>query len=790
MEHIIFHDKRRRITSRFVILLVVVVILSVATATLADSVPEDLEQLDFAHGLFQRGIYDMAIAEYKNMIASFPQSTHLPEAYFGIAESLFSSELYEQAVAEYEHYLQTFPEGTKTAISKLRIGQALFFLEDYDKALQCLTDIKRRDLSRELAQLLYFYIGKVYKAQKDNDNAIKYFTKVSSISKKGAYTSAAFFESGEIFSEDADYEEAFSYYVKSYNSAIADEMRSQALYKQAEMRFSSKDYSAAAEIFEQVTAEYPNCNIVQDALANLFLSLFNLEEHRKVVAVYEDNYKLIAEDQRFFAIYYVVANSYAKLTEYDQSLLLLTKALSLKSLSADQKHKALLSKVNVLMERGQFTEVLDVLNTQLKDASSNLDQIAFMKAEAHYELQDFPAAFACYKQIVDDFPESIFADEALYGMGYTRYSAGKSREAIKLFLQYFQEGKDELKRRQALYRTLAMETELGLTKEAIEHCEIFLSTFEDSIFNENVMFQLGSLYSKEKNFEQAISVFQQFVCEFENSKKLQQAYFLLAYNSQLSNNVEQALEYYRKVTAGELLYPSLKNIAFIYLQREKDDQAAAEALSRIISEFEDNDLRIDVYLWLVRHYLATTKFGDALRILASAREKEGAENRKEELAYLQGEVYRSMGNCKKAIREYDIVLASTEDDTYSAASHINKGLCLVATEDYKGAESELETAIREYPEDNTVTMRARFELADLKKRTGSLNEACRFYMLVAILYQDSHYCPEALYRAGEIFEELNKHREARKAYQEIVDQYKISPQFERAQVKLREINEE
>jgi TolA-binding protein len=766
----------------------VTVLSSYHTAGATEAMTEDAEQLDFAHGLFQRGLYDMAIIEYNNMIASFPESTRLEEAHFGIAESLFFSKSYTEAITHYKQHLEEFPKGDKAAVSKLRIGQSLFLLDDYDTALEYFTDIKKKDLPDNLVQILYLYTGKTYKAKDDRFNAFKYFNKVRDVAKKGAYTAAAFFEAGDMLANHAMYQQAFGYYAQAYDSATTGDMKSLALYKQAEMHFSSKKYAAAAEIFKRVVQEHAGHDIAKEALANRLLSLFNIDEHEEVTTAYQEHKDLLEKNSKFFNSYYAVASAYAALANHDKSLVLLDTILGFSALKPEDRHKTLLKKAGVLLDAKRFGEVVAVVDAQLTDASQDIDRIAFLEAEAHYELKDFDAAFVSYKRIIDEVPDSIFADEALYGMGFAQYAAGNHQKAIEIFLTYFQKGKDEAKRRQALYRVLVMETKLGLTEAAIEHCQTFLATFKETHLAENVLFQLGSLHSKAKDFPKATSVFKQFIDEFKESQRLPEAHFLLAYNAQLSNNMDEAVAYYQEVPPEkkELFYPSLKNTAFIHLQRD-NDAAAAETLNRIITEFEDNDLRIDIYIWLARHYVDTKAFDDALHILATAESKKKKEVRgkREEMAYLKAEAYRNTDEYKKAIQHYDSVLSFGEESIYAAASHIGKGLCLVALEDYANAGSEFETAIREYPEDNTITMRARFELANIKQHAGELNEACRFYMLVAVLYQDEHYCPEALYRAGELFEKLEKQNEAQKAYEEIIDRYKKSPRFKNAKAKLR-----
>jgi TolA-binding protein len=114
---------------------------------------------------------------------------------------------------------------------------------------------------------------------------------------------------------------------------------------------------------------------------------------------------------------------------------------------------------------------------------------------------------------------------------------------------------------------------------------------------------------------------------------------------------------------------------------------------------------------------------------------------------------------------------------------------LISLKDLDAAREEFETAILENPDDSTVTIRARFEMAHLEKMSGDPEKASKLYMLVAILYNDKYYCSEALFRAGEIFAERGNKEKAVKTFQEIVNTYKDSHVFEKAKEKLKVLNE-
>ena len=151
-----------------------------------------LEQLDFATGLFQRGMYQMAIDEYKRFIDSFPQSEYLEDAYFGIAESHYFLKEYDTAIKEYNQYMGKFPSGDKALTAELRIGEAFFFTERLDDAIKQFQFIKKEGLGKGKLQALYFYTGKAYRAKGNIEKAIELLNMAVGTADKGEYTFHSF----------------------------------------------------------------------------------------------------------------------------------------------------------------------------------------------------------------------------------------------------------------------------------------------------------------------------------------------------------------------------------------------------------------------------------------------------------------------------------------------------------------------------------------------------------------------------------------------------------------------
>ncbi|MFC1808168.1 tetratricopeptide repeat protein [Candidatus Omnitrophota bacterium] len=760
-----------------------------------ENLTKEIEQLDFANGLFERELYGMAISEFKNFIKLYAASESLHRARFGIAESLFFLKKYDEAITAYEDYIKEFSSGENINMSNLRIAQIFSEKKEFDKALEHFKAIKEDTLDADYKQMLFFYKAKTYNSMDDNDRAIVFFEKAAGVKPGGQYTVYSFIEIGDIHFERSDYRRAVEYYTRAYkDSGASAEHKYVSLYKKGEVQFKDADFKDSAKTFTQLLAEYPDRNLSKDALVNLLLSYFNMSRYDDVILVFDKNKKLLEENGLFFEPYYIVASSYSERSRYKDALSALDKILTFASLKNEDRHRALLKKTKVLLRSNRFSEMIALADNEFKDSKDDLDYIAFLRAEAYYGLQDYEKAYMFYEKIRTDFLKSDLYDTALYSMAYAKYSLNKNNEALSLFIRYFKEGKDSKKRQESLFKALLIEVESGLLEDAIRHSNTFISTFKGNPLNENILFQLGSLYSKQKDYQEASRVFRQFIQDYDASPRHLEARFLLAYNLQLLGKQDEALGYYAKILTesnqGKLYYPALKNTALIYLDKE-DDKKAAEILDRIITEFQENDLDIDSYIWLAKHYIDTKRFKDALKVLQRSESNKGFKERSKEIAYFKAESYRETSNFEDAIRHYDIVLSEEGDSAgIKAPSHIGKGLSLVEMKDFDKARLEFDKALLEEPDNNTVTMKARFEIANIEDLKNNLDEAARLYMLVAVLYSNDHYCPKALFRAGRIFEELNRKDEALKAYGEIVNSYKKSHLYEDTKKRIKILRED
>lgn len=781
------------LTRKYAILKIIVLLSSsiyMSSLCHAEADSQQLEQLDFANGLFKRGMYDMAINEYKSFINVFPKSELIDEAYFGIAESFFFQKLYPEAMDEYKKYLKAFPNGKTVDIANLRIAQTLFFTKQFEEALDYFNMVDEEKLDKNFKQIFYFYIGMTYKDKGNKKGAIELFEKAVSVQDAGEYTAYAFIELGDFFYADKEYEKAAGYYDSAYKSAESSKTKSIALHKKGEAKFLRNDFNAAEETFKMILDNFSDEEIAPNAFCNYLTSYFNMGEYEAVIKEYDankSNPKFIVDNGKSFDAYYITASAYLEESDYEQALVLLDKLMSMKWITPDHRKRTFLKKLDVYLRARRFDDVLMLTSKEMADPKGDIGHALFMQAEAHHGMGNYSEAVSLYKSVIKDYSFSPFADSSLFSIAFSYKALGDEKKSIDAFINYFENGKDKQKREDALYNAILIEIKLAMLQNAAKHCKIFLDKYKTSPNHEKILFRLGSIYLGTKDFENAAKSFNEYVTTYKQSKRLDEAYFQLGYSYQLAGKHNEALKYYAKVQKAndvKLYYSALKNTALTYLGQGYNGNAA-KVLHKIIVEFKDNDLDIDIYYWLVKYYIDNGVFNEALFIINKMEKMPKAQSLASNLEYFKGEVFRGAKNYEKAIRHYDNAIAKKTDSAILGASMIAKGVCYAQLKDYEKAKAQFAEAISENPEDNTVTMVARFETANIEKANGNLDGANKLYMLVAILYNNPQYCSEALLNAGEIFEKQNKKIDAYKAYNEIVTKYPKTSAWQKAKQRIQ-----
>ena len=189
MEHFIFHNKRRKgiscfLVPSFLLKELIVFLFFTATFCFTFSVYADFgaqDQLDFADGLFAREMHGMAISEYEKFIVNYPEHPEVAKANFMIGESLFYLGKYVEAEEKYKEYLEKFPGGSNILRVKINIAICDIELKNYSKVIKETSELIEIDLSPEeksevsfLSGMANLSLGNKEEAKKKLEDAVQF----------------------------------------------------------------------------------------------------------------------------------------------------------------------------------------------------------------------------------------------------------------------------------------------------------------------------------------------------------------------------------------------------------------------------------------------------------------------------------------------------------------------------------------------------------------------------------------------------------------------------------------
>ena len=754
----------------------------------AQESPKETEQLDFAQGLLSRGLYDMAIAQYQKFITDYPHSPSLQEAYLSLGESYFLSQDFNKAVDTFNQFNQLYPNSEQISVSLLRLGQIDIQQKKYDDAIKEFTSIDtEKQLKGPMLQSFDYYTAQAYLGKSDTASALAYFQKAVEVQGASDYTANALDEMGKIDVSNEQYAPAMDAYTRAMPLAGDDTLKGELTYRIAEVSFLSGQYPDAIKGFEQVLEKYSSLGFDQDALANMLLAYFNLGQFDQLLNAYQQKAAQIKDDDTFFATHYAAVLAYIELKKYDEANKLLDRILGFTDLKPQEKAKVFIKKSDILIREKKFKEGLGLLNTYSSQLTADTDENLFLEAQAYYGLGDFDRAFTFFENVYLNFPNSRFFSAALLGQAHARKATGRFKEAELLFLKYADDQPVSDPKDEALYDAVMMAQKAGDISGTINTAKEYLKTFPKGDKYSEILFILGENFDKNNQPQDAVDLLQGYLAGSKTPQRPNAAYFLLGFNEELLGHSDLALAAYKQVDQhkdnGEFYAAALKNLAIIYMGQKDFDQAS-QYFDRFISQAGPNDLQLKTYIWVCNEYLKKLKYDDVLRI-ANQAEKHFHLQDLMEIKYFKAEALRAQGSCDEAVKDYGFVISSTTKNAFTGSAHIGNGLCLEKTNRFDEAKQEFQRSLDENADDYTVTVHARFEMANLDVIQGNFNDALKLYLLVATIYDDPHFCSESLLQAAKIFERFGKKTEALKLYAEILVKYKTSPAARTAQERVR-----
>lgn len=372
---------------------------------------------------------------------------------------------------------------------------------------------------------------------------------------------------------------------------------------------------------------------------------------------------------------------------------------------------------------------------QFKDAT------LFWLGETYLKGLDYKKALENYEQLIKAYPNSAYAPQAHYSIGWV----------------YFEQGSFEKSRAKL---------------------QEFLKKYPTHELSEDVSFKLGEIEYNLKDHEKAIEYFQKYVRTFPNSTRHAESYFYIAEAYYYLDDALTANTYYAKVSEmaydNKLSLMAKVSLGWGYLKLKKYG-LAKQYFEEALKFSKDKGLVAeDVYLGQATLFYEAEEFANALEAYSELIKNFPNSKR-------IAEAYLGKANMLYQMRQYDAaVTAYQEAIDKSSADNVkneliekaNFGLAWTYLKRGQIDESvKIFNQIKDKTENRTVKISAMTQIADAYQDYNDLEKAVEVYDQILRRYADSPYADYVQYRLGVALLKMGKIDSSILSFQSVLNNF-------------------
>ncbi len=194
-------------------------------------------------------------------------------------------------------------------------------------------------------------------------------------------------------------------------------------YAQGQLDFATKEYKAAIENYQQVIDKYPFSPYAEDAEMKIGLAYYQQKDYAEAIGALDDFQRMHPTSKNLELVTYYIGLSY-----YDQ----------IGREDQDQgKTEAALKRFQELEERFPEGDFAELAHDKILVCREMLARNEMIVGNYYYKRANFRAAESRFAELLQKYPETPVAPDALYELGVSlekegkRYSAAQAFAAVK-----------------------------------------------------------------------------------------------------------------------------------------------------------------------------------------------------------------------------------------------------------------------------------------------------------------------------------------------------------------------
>ena len=543
---------------------------------------KEISKFQYAKLSYELGYQDEALNSLSSFLADYPSSNYNTEARDLMVMVLANTNNYKDAMSLMEG-LSNPSANSKKMYPRILFGRATELINDgrLQEADALLDKAMKDPNNAEILPLVNFWKGELAYRTDKLDNAIKHYN---------AYLDAGAPASGEANANSIRYNLGYSYLRK-------------------------ENYPAALKFFEQV-GKNPALNsdaLTQDAYIRSADCYFMSRDYSRAKAMYDNVIKLSwpAEDYATFQVAMIagVRSSSEKIS--------LMNTMARKFPTSSLVGDANMEIANAYLADERFREAIAPLNNVLKLATNNSlkPQAQLKLGIANYNLNNNREALTQYKNLVQAYPNSPEAGEALENIKSIYVEDGKPEEYANYMRQM---GRPlDVSTEDSLSWSVALtQYQSGNTNAALTAFNNYIQRFPGGAYSLDANFYRGEIYYDRKDWNNALSGYNAVAEKAPNrfaEKAILQAARIYFFEQK---NYTQAESYYaqlKQIASGqENRLEAMRGLLRCQYQLQKWDQAVENANELVTLKGSSSDDKALANMAIAKSYQVNGQYDLAI----------------------------------------------------------------------------------------------------------------------------------------------------------------------------------
>lgn len=757
---------------RAVVLVALLLVVASAMADLGEK-----EQIQFADGIFVRGIYDMAIQEYEAFIQAFPESTRREVAYYRIGESHRKLRDPDAARKAYQQVFSLFPKGEYGQRAGLRLGEMLLDGGHHEAAVTVLSRLVETATRKDIAASGAYFLGHSLLKRGMKAEAEKAFEKVvETYPDEDVYCVACLALGGLYAKQEGRHERAAELLRKAAANPATDRAGAEALFQLAVVHFRRKSFVKSAEAYALLVARYPKDTRATESVLQGAWAYHHSGLYAKALQIAEGVFtvKPGPAGKKRAEWLYLKANCERQLLKHKEAASTYGRLLTDLPGSA-YANAAAYEKALSHFKAGHYRAAVVQLR-QVTLAPEQKKDAYWLFAESYAALDQRDEAIQYYRLIVEQYPDSDFSVDANYRVAHLLKASGNLTEAASRYEAVARDFPEHELAARSLFSAALCLAQSGEHDKAARDYDALLRTYPKSDLVERALYEKAMSQITLRRDRQARLSLRELLDKFPKTEFRGETHYWTGLLLKEEGKLEESAAELQKALAlkprQELLLEGKLQLAAVLHKLEKYDESA-DYLQALLQTPVRNKIVLPLLEWLTEYRLGKNQFDQA--VLAGDLVIKTAETavRKQVGWHLLATALAGQGRDDKAVAAYEKALVACPSTEISARAALRLGEFGLKAGNHDGARKYFEQASKLASDLDLLAIRtdAYVGLGRTAKAVGDLDAAARFFMSVAVLFDNPEIVPECLYEAAAAFEKLGRDKDRKNTLRELLERY-------------------